>query len=56
MVPEVYAVKSGIALCIEGGAEQDGEVEESGLKCSPMSRPKSGQFKVVFAASFMPCR
>jgi len=26
------------------------------LKCSPMSRPTSGQFKVVFAASFMPCR
>ncbi len=27
-----------------------------GLKYSPMSRPKSGQFKVVSAASFKPCR
>ncbi len=26
------------------------------LKCSPLSRPKSDQFKVVSAASFMPCQ
>lgn len=26
------------------------------IKCSPMSRPQNGQFKVVSAASFKPCR
>jgi hypothetical protein len=43
-------------LTIDWNSVLNVTTSETSIKYSPLSRPKSGQFKVMFAASFKPCR